>query len=109
MHPFGLEVLLLPTFLVSAVAMVVSAIATKSPAFGIAAGLIKAGLFLWYFGYAFDGTYTFTDDRAYMEGGEDFIFNEVGLSNLWENMDLALLIGQGDNFLYYLYNAYAFR
>ena len=109
MNPFGIELLLSPALLILLATIVVAYWATRWPAFSILAGLTKSGIYVFYFGWAFDGTHTFYDDLQYLLGGGELLRDGVGISNLVENWDVALAIGGGIHFLYYLHNSYAFR
>lgn len=109
MKPFDLAVLLAPTLLIGALTYLVTMRVTRNAATAAAAAVIKAGLFVAYFGLFFDGTYTFLDDISYLEGGAELLQDGVGVVNLSTQWDLVLAIGRGEHFLYYLYNAYAFR
>jgi len=109
MKPFDLTVLLWPATVIFVSTAVVAFKVSRAPAFSLFSGFIKSGIFLGYFGYAFDGTYTFLDDWSYLQGGEELHANGVGVSNLGEHWVLALTIGRGEHFVYYLYNTYAFR
>lgn len=109
MQPFDLPTLLWPATVIFVATVIVAFRVTRAPAFSLCAALIKAGVYLLYFGYAFDGTYTFLDDWSYLEGGEDLLAAGVGITNLAEHWNLVLVTGRGDHFVYYLYNTYAFR
>jgi hypothetical protein len=109
MHPFDLELLLKPGLLIFTATLWVAFLVTRSSVFSLSAALTKAGIFLVYFGVLFDGTFTFLDDWGYVNGGVEFVAEGIGLSNLDENWDFVLMTAGGEHFLYYLYNAYAFR
>jgi hypothetical protein len=109
MHPFDLELLLKPGLLIFTATLWVAFLVTRSSVFSLSAALIKAGIFLVYFGVLFDGTFTFLDDWVYVNGGVEVVAEGIGLSNLDENWDFVLMTGGGKHFIYYLYNAYAFR
>ncbi len=109
MHPFDLELLLTPGLIIFVASLIVAFIVTQSLVFSLSTGLIKAGLFTIYFGVFFDGTFTFLDDWSYLEGGQELIAYNVGITNLANNWDVALRIGSGEHFVYYLYNSYAIR
>jgi hypothetical protein len=109
MKPFDLDLLLAPGLSIFFATVGVAFWVTRSPVFSVSAAFIKAGIFLVYFGILFDGTFTFLDDWSYLEGGGELYAQNVGLTNLSENWEFALVIGGGDHFIYYLYNAYAFR
>lgn len=82
---------------------------TKAPAFSLIASFLKAGLFIVYFGFVFDGTFTFSDDWKYISGGNEVINYDIRISNLNENFVTALTISQSNHFVYYIYNAYSIR
>jgi hypothetical protein len=106
--PFGLAVLLLPA---SAIYLTVFACAlsvTKSPVAACVLGVVKALLYLLYFGLFFDGTFTFLDDWSYLDGGAELRAEGVNLLTAVDNFPLLLAVGRGDHFIYYLYNAVAF-
>lgn len=106
---FDLSLLLLPTFAIVVATVVATWAATRSPLLCATLALFKAGLFAVYFGLLFDGTYTFLDDWSYLERGSDVQAAGVTLFNFLDNIDLLLVIGQGEHFLYYLYNATALQ
>jgi hypothetical protein len=109
MTPFPLDVLVVPAAAIFLVTLLVSLRVTRSAAIAISLGFIKAGVFCWYFGTVFDGTYTFIDDWTYFERGVLLLREDVRISNLVDNWQLVLMLGGGDHFVYYLYNTYAFR
>lgn len=109
MSPFSFDTLTWPAAAIFLMTLIVSYQATKMPGTSVFAAFIKTGLFVIYFGLVFDGTYTFLDDWTYLEGGKDLLNDGVGVTNLAENWELALMIGGGEHFLYHLHNAYAFR
>lgn len=109
MHPFGIDVLFLPGLAILAATIAVSALATRSPSFSSAAGLIKAGIFLVYFGLIFDGTYYFADDFEYLIGAEELLGREVGITTLYTDWLYILSVTNSQHFLYHLHNVYAFR
>ena len=109
MHPFDLDVLLGPYLVIALSTLWVAYKVTGSPVLALFASLFKAGMFLFYFGVLFNGTFTFLDDWTYLEGGADLYAQGVGVTNLAEYWEFALTIGGGDHFAYYLYNTYAFQ
>jgi hypothetical protein len=109
MAPFDLDVILWPVLTIFIGTLAVSLKVTKSLALSVSAALVKAGIFAVYFGFLFNGTYTFFDDWSYLEGGRELFLKGIGITNLAENWEFALMIGRGDHFVYYLYNTYAFR
>ncbi len=109
MSPFGLDALAIPFMAIFLLTLVASIRITGNPALSIFLALCKAALFVAYFGWVFDGTYTFLDDWTYVDGGRELLRRGIGVSNLAENWQYVLMIGGGDHFAYYLYNTYAFR
>lgn len=109
MKPFDLSLLFMPTIFIFIFTTIIAAYVTRSLSVSLFSALIKAGVFLTYYGIFFDGTFTFSDDWGYFDGGLSLLDSGVGLLNLTENWELVLATGGGDHFLYYLYNTYAFR
>ena len=109
MNPFALEVLLWPAGAIFGFTLFVTLWSTRSPIAAMSAGLIKAAIFLVYFGWVFHGTFTFLDDWDYLKGGSRFLAANVGVTNLEDHWSLVLGEARGPHFVYYLYNAYAFR
>jgi hypothetical protein len=109
MQSFDFSLLILPTLWIFFITLCIAIYVTRSVIFSISAAFVKAGIFLIYFGQLFDGTFTFLDDWGYVNGGIALVDEGVGLFNLAEKWKFALMIGGGDHFIYYLYNAYAFR
>jgi hypothetical protein len=109
MQPFDIGLLFFPAVLILIITAVVGVYVTRSMVMSLFSAFIKSGVFLVYFGLFFDGTFTFLDDWGYVAGGESLLDEGVGLTNLAQNWEFALMTGGGDHFLYYLYNTYAFR
>lgn len=108
LHPFDLQLLVWPTITIFVIAFGISLAVLRraTPALIIAA--MKAGIFLIYFGWVFDGTFTYLDDWTYVERGAYLHDAGIGLSNLWNSLPILIAIGEGDHFLYFLFNAAAF-
>ncbi len=109
MYSFDLSLLILPSTLIFFLTLGVAFFVTKSIPLSIISALLKAGIFLIYFGVLFDGTFTFLDDWSYVQGGVAIVDEGIGLSNLAENLDFVFMTSGGEHIVYYLYNAYAFR
>lgn len=109
MEPFDFNLLTVPAAVIFIVTFLVCFRVLGSNFFSFFCALAKALIFFFYYGMVFDGTFSFFDDWLYLKGGMDLLSQDVGVFNLHENWDLAKSIGGGDHFLYYLYNAYAFR
>lgn len=108
LQPFELSALLLPASAIYIVVFVCAWRATSSPALASLLGAVKALVYLVYFGLIFDGTYTFLDDWTYLERGAELRAEGVNLLTAFDNLPLLIAVGQGDHFIYYLYNAVAF-
>jgi hypothetical protein len=108
-HPFNLQVLIAPGLAIFFATLWVTFRVTRGAGFALAAAFIKAGIFLLFFGMLFDGTFTFYDDWAYLEGGQALHAQGVGLTNLAENWESVFFISSGYHVIYFLYNTYAFR
>lgn len=109
MQPFDLDLLINPGLVIFTATLLVAFHVTRSLVLSLTAALVKAAIFLMYFGVLFDGTFTFLDDWSYLNRGMVLVEEEVGLFNLADKWDFALMTAGGDHVLYYLYNAYALR
>lgn len=107
-HPFDLGQLAWPGLAIFLVLFVLSFIALRRPVVALVVAALKATLFVAYFGGIFDGSFTYLDDWTYFERGAYIQESGIGLSNLIDSLPLLVAIGEGDHFLYYLYNAVAF-
>ena len=70
MNPFDLDILIWPAAAIFFITLIISFQFTKWPMFSIFVAFVKTGIFLGYFNFIFDGTYTFLDDWNYLEGGK---------------------------------------
>lgn len=109
MSPFELDALIWPVIAIFLVTLGVSFYSTGWIATSIFSALLKAGIYIIYFGIFFNGTFTFLDDWSYLDGAYDILRIDIGLTNLLYNFDSILQIGRGDHFVYYLYNSYAIK
>ena len=107
LQPFDLSVLLLPAGAIY-IAVFMCAWRITSPAAASVLAAAKALVFVLYFSLVFDGTYTFLDDWTYLERGAELRAEGVNLLTAFDNLPLLIAVGQGDHFIYYLYNAVAF-
>lgn len=108
-HPFDLGPLVWPSLTIFVIVFGVSLALLRRPGTAIGIATIKTTIFLAYFGWFFDGTFTYLDDWTYFERGA-YIY-DLGLnpSDLLDSLPLLLAIGEGDHFLYYVYNALTFN
>lgn len=109
MSSFNLDTLAVPFLVILLFTLFVSVKITNKPVLSIVIALIKAGIFVFYFGWIFDGTFTVLDDWTYVDVGRELLRRDIGVTNLSDNWQYLLMIGGGDHFVYYLYNTYAFR
>lgn len=107
MHPFPFGELISPTLFILFAGMLITYAFTRRVLLSYVTAVLKAGLFLLYFGWIFDGTYTFMDDRRYLEIGEQLAANHVGLSDLFSQYHYIVSTVAGSNIAYYVYNATA--
>lgn len=108
LHPFDLGLLAWPSLAIFLVVFGVSLAALRRPGAALGLATVKAIVFFAYFGWFFDGTFTYFDDWTYFERGS--YLHDLGLSpsDLLDSLPLLLAIGEGDHFLYYLFNAFSF-
>lgn len=107
LQPFDLSVLLLPAGAIY-IAVFMCAWRMTSPAVASVLAAAKSLVYVLYFGLVFDGTYTFLDDWTYLERGAELRAEGVNLLTAFDNLPVLIAVGQGDHFIYYLYNAVAF-
>ncbi|HMO18896.1 MAG TPA: hypothetical protein PKA63_07850 [Oligoflexia bacterium] len=107
MYSFDVDVLILPCILIFLATFGVTLYATKSAAFSILASIVKAGFFLIYFGYFFDGKYTFSDDITYLHSGIILLKNRINIFNIIEEWRYIRSVVGGTHVGYNLINAFA--
>lgn len=108
MKPFNIDLLLLPTFTIFICLIILVFLSTKSPVLSIILSTTKAILFIFYFGFIFDGTYTFLDDWTYIERGGVFFSKDIHFLNFFRDWDYLKIVSVGEHFVYYLYNSSSF-
>jgi hypothetical protein len=104
---FELAQLALPAAMIFLFSVWAGIACTRSTFASLALASLKCGAYLGYYLWGFDGTYSFLDDWSYLERGAVLHANGVGWFNLVENLPLLVATGEGNHFLYYLYNATA--
>ncbi|HUQ70493.1 MAG TPA: hypothetical protein VM165_13260, partial [Planctomycetaceae bacterium] len=77
---------------------------TGSVAGALAASLIKAGLFLFYFSVLFDEAYVLRDDQTYIRMARALAAKDVGVFNWWHHIPLLFASAGGPHFGYYIHN-----
>ena len=107
LHPFPIGQLIWPATAIMLVGFLLSLWFTRRAGLSLAVAAVKSGLFLVYFGFVFDGTYTFFDDWNYLRFGEQLLQNGVGVFNLMHNYDYVRSTVKSANLFYYVYNASA--
>lgn len=107
MHPFPLGDLVLPTIFILMSGLVIAYAFTRHVAVSFGTAIVKAGLFLLYFGWVFDGSYTFDDDMRYLRIGEQLADNGIGLLSIFSHYQYIVSTVTGSNIAYYVYNATA--
>jgi hypothetical protein len=108
-NSFEISNLIFPWVSIFSFALLAAYFFTRDIAISLIISLCKSLIFIAYFGYFFDGTFTFNDDFGYMEGGQALLAAEIGITNIHENWEFILNIGGGDHFVYFLQNSYAFK
>lgn len=108
-QPFPLLELLIPTVAIFLVGWLVSFYMTRRLHWSLFVALIKALLFICYYGLVFDGTFTFLDDWSYLERGALLRDAGISLLNAPANLELLFDVAGSRHFIYYLFNADAFR
>jgi hypothetical protein len=107
LHPFPIDQLIWPATAIMLVGFLLSLWFTRRAGISLAVAAVKSGLFLIYFGFVFDGTFTFFDDWNYLRFGKELLQNGVGILNLMHNYDYVRSTVKSANLFYYVYNASA--
>ncbi len=108
MNPFELDLLILPALFIFCVIFTVVIYTLKNYYAAFIAAFLKTSIYLIYFGWIFDGSFTFLDDWSYLDGGQILCNANIGIFNIFEEWDLVASVGRGNHVSYYLYNCYAF-
>ncbi len=107
MQPFPLIELAWPAIFILVAGFVIAFAFTRRIVLSYWITALKAGLFLLYFGWLFNGTYTFLDDWRYLDIGRQLAANSVGLINIISHYRYIVSTVAGANVAYYVYNATA--
>jgi hypothetical protein len=107
LHPFPIGQLIWPAIAIMLVGFLLSLWFTRRAGISLAVAALKSGLFLIYFGFVFDGTYTFDDDWNYLRFGKQLLQSGVNIFNLAGNYDYVRSMVKSANLFYYVYNATA--
>lgn len=107
MQPFALVDLAWPAIFILVAGFVIAYAFTRRIVLSYWITALKAGLFLVYFGWLFNGTYTFLDDWRYLDIGEQLAANGIGLMNIISHYKYIVSTVAGENIAYYVYNATA--
>lgn len=109
LQPFPIDRLVWPTAFIAGTGLFISYAYTRRAVLSYAVAIIKAGLFLLYFGFFFNGTYTFFDDWNYFNIGKTLASNNIGILNFASNYDYVVNTVTGWNVAYYVYNSTAMQ
>ncbi|MGH8113434.1 MAG: hypothetical protein ACREPS_00055 [Rhodanobacteraceae bacterium] len=107
MQPFPLLDLAWPAIFILVTGFAIAYAFTRRIVLSYWITALKAGLFLLYFGFFFNGTYTFKDDLRYLHIGEQLVANGIGLMNIISHYKYIVSTVMGQNIAYYVYNATA--
>ena len=106
-QPFPIGQLIWPAIAIMVIGFLISLAYTHRAGLSLGVAALKSGLFLIYFGFLFDGTFTFRDDWKYLRFGEELVQNGVGIFNLMHNYDYVRSTVKSANLFYYVYDASA--
>src|SRR5690348_17732529 len=106
-QPFPIGQLIWPAIAIMVIGFLISLAYTRRAGLSLGVAALKSGLFLIYFGFLFDGTFTFLDDWKYLRFGEELVQNGVGIFNLMHNYDYVRSTVKSANLFYYVYDATA--
>ncbi|TGN39937.1 hypothetical protein [Marinobacter confluentis] len=106
---FSLAELAVPVLFIFFAGLFATWFVTRSVLLSLLLPFIKAGVFLFYYGSLFDGTWTFLDDWNYIHKGESLLGQGISITNFWSDVPALFSAAGGQHFVYYLFNADAFR
>jgi len=109
LHPFPIAQLIWPTIAIAIVGFVISVGFTRRVFLSYVIAALKAGLFLFYFGFFFNGTYTFSDDWRYFQIGKLLARDHIDIFNFIDNYDYVVHKVESSNVAYFVYNSTALR
>ncbi|WIG56927.1 MAG: hypothetical protein OJF61_002715 [Rhodanobacteraceae bacterium] len=107
MHPFPFAELAWPAIFILVTGFAIAYAFSRRLVLSYWITALKVGFFLLYFGFFFDGTYTFDDDLRYLDIGEQLAANGIGLLNIISHYKYIVSTVTGENIAYYVYNATA--
>ena len=107
MQPFPVSDLIGPAVVIATAGFALCLIFTKRPTLSLCVAGLKAGLFFLYFGFVFNGTYTFLDDWTYLHVGQLLASKDIGIFNFSSNHAYVLSTVKSENLSYYVYNSSA--
>lgn len=108
-RPFPFDQLVLPTLVILISGLLVSFLVTRKAHLAVAIATIKAATFFLYFGFLFDGTFTFLDDWSYLQGGAEILSWPWDTGEIEDNMLALQALAGGQHSLYYAVNALALK
>jgi hypothetical protein len=104
---FSFGEIIWPTLAIFIVLLYICFYVTKNLVLAFIIAFAKAGFFLLYFGWFFDGTYTYLDDWTYLERGIIIYNSGINVFEFFSNIEYFISIGESQHFVYYIYNAIA--
>jgi len=104
MNSFDIEVLILPFFSIFLLGFIICYYVTRNILHSLFVAIFKSFFFLIYFGYFFDGFYTFKDDWTYLREGLRVIGEGYTFIDLLINHDQLMSIFFNNHFVYQMYN-----
>jgi len=106
---FSFGLLIIPGLVIFFATLFIAFEVTRTVSFSIVAAILKAGVFVLYFGLLFDGTFTFSDDWDYLDMANDMYDQDLGIADVIDNEDALQSISSGEHYGYPLYNVYAIK
>lgn len=107
--PFSIIELLWPAATIAVAGFFICLWGTRSLFWSTFIALAKSGIFFVYYAFLFDGTFTFLDDWNYFNKGQILLSQGVSFVNMLTHLPELNVQANGQHFIYYLYNADAFR
>jgi len=107
-EPYTIYMLTVPASTIFVATFVATFAVTRHKWTSFVTALLKAAIFVLYFGFVFDDTRTLLDDVTYAQYGAELREQGVGLFNFYQHWPLLRATFRTDTFFYYVYNSFAF-
>lgn len=104
--PYSIYDLIVPSLILFFGGFFLSFVVTRSVILGISVSFVKIMVFVLYYGFFFDGTFTFKDDWTYLSTGAELYYRGIDIFNFWDHLSEVFARAGGTHIGYYLFNLF---